>query len=368
MTKNKLKKMKKKELLELAESKRLLVSTRMLKADLIDTIYDYFVSGEIKTTSKTARPKKKTRAKQRSSAKKTSGKKSKKPSNPPVASTADKNNRTIRQKAVAGKYHLTKGSSRDLLKSETLNLPEYDVTRIVCMIRDPHWIFTYWKISLEQYDDLKKMFGPFLSGCKLILRVYDYSYSPRKKKYFNIEIPDDSNNWYIYVSQKNKYRVGIGMISPEGVYKEIAISDIIETPPEGVSEYSDEKWTIPDFTFNQILTASGELKKSLSSEEYLKTESSSAFNSEAVSSFSDADIDTEVELPPSIKMELVVYGTSGDDSRISLLGKEIETNEDGSFSIRMSLPEGELELPIKLTSSDGKWEKIVKTRIETRKS
>ena len=255
-----------------------------------------------------------------------------------------------------------------MLKSETLNLPEYDVTRIVCMIRDPHWIFTYWKISLEQYDDLKKMFGPFLSGCKLILRVYDYSYSPRKKKYFNIEIPDDSNNWYIYVSQKNKYRVGIGMISPEGVYKEIAISDIIETPPEGVSEYSDEKWTIPDFTFNQILTASGELKKSLSSEEYLKTESSSAFNSEAVSSFSDADIDTEVELPPSIKMELVVYGTSGDDSRISLLGKEIETNEDGSFSIRMSLPEGELELPIKLTSSDGKWEKIVKTRIETRKS
>jgi len=368
MTKNKLKKMKKKELLELAESKHLIVPIRILKADLIDTIYDYFLSGEIKTTPKTARSKKKRCAKQSSSAKKTSGTKSKKPSTPPIASTADTNNRTIRQKAVAGKYHLTKGLSRDLLKTETLNLPEYDVTRIVCMIRDPHWIFTYWKISLEQYDDLRKTFGPSFTDCKLILRVYDYSGSSRKKKYFDIEIPDDSNNWYINVSQKNKYRVGIGMISPEGVYKEIAISDIIETPPEGVSEYSDEKWAVPDFIFNQILTASGDLKKSVSSEEYPETESSSAFNSEAVSSFSDVEIDPEVSPQPSIKMELVVYGTSGDDSRISLLGKEIERNEDGSFSIRMSLPEGELELPIKLTSSDGKWEKTVKTRIETRKS
>ena len=359
--------MTKKELLELARSKHLRISSRMLKADMINTIYSH-TSGETKTTSKPVSSKKKTRAKQLSSAKKTRAKKPRKAakaSSPSDADDSAANNRTIRQKAVAGKYHLTKKSHHDLLENETLNLPEYDITRIVCMVRDPHWIFTYWKISSGQYDDLKKTFGSSWPDCKIILRVYDHSGDPGRIVSFDIEIPDDSENWYINVSQKSKYRVGIGIISPEGVYKEIAVSDIIETPPEGVSEYSDEKWAVPDSMFNQILTASGDLRERFGSEEHLKAKTPSAANSEAASSFSNADTNPVRSSRPSIKMELVVYGTSGDASRISLLGKEIETDEDGSFSIRMALPEGELELPIKLVSPDGKWEKTIKARIET---
>jgi hypothetical protein len=233
------------------------------------------------------------------------------------------------------------------------------------MIRDPRWIFTYWKISSGQYDDLKKTFGSAWSDCKTILRVYNHSGGAGKIVFFDIEIPDDSDNWYINVSQKSKYSIGLGIISPEGVYKEIAVSNIIETPPEGVSEYSDEEWAVPDSTFNQILTASGDLREKFGSEEHLKARTSAAANSETTSSFSNAEINSARSSQPSIKIELVVYGTSGDASRISLLGKEIETNEDGSFSIRMTLPEGKLELPIKLVSPDGKWEKTIKARIET---
>ena len=368
MTKNELKKMTKKELLELAKSKNIPVATRMLKADMVNTISKEITSGGAKRTPKKFNAKKKTSTKGRPAAKKTVVKKSRKSSKATVhsVSTAPQtNHRTIRQKAVAGKYHLTKTPHPDLLENEVSNLPEYDITRIACMVRDPHWIFTYWKISSEQYNELRKTFGSSWPDCKTILRVYDHSGDAEISNSFDIETPDGSENWYINVSEKCKYKVGIGIISPDGVYKEIAVSALIETPPDGVSSYSDEEWAVPDTTFNQILTASGDLKERFGSEEHLKAKAPSSVNSEIVSSFSNADSNPAESSQPSVKVELVVYGTSSDASRISLMGKRIETNEDGSFSIRMALPEGELELPIKLVSSDCKWEKIIKARIET---
>jgi len=359
MKKNELKKMTKKELIALARSKKIRVTTRMLKADLVDTIYKAIRSGKPEKAAAGAPERKKRRSVKRPSSKKTARKKPKK-------SAPASGGPTIRQKAVAGKYFLKKHSTPDLIKNETSNLPEYDITRIVCMVRDPHWIFAYWKISSEEYNALKRRFGSSLENFRTVLRVYEDSGGG--KKHFDIDIPDDSKNWYINVSERCRYRVGIGMISPDGIYEEIALSDTVETPPEGASKNSDEKWFVSDTAFNEIISASGDLKEKTGSEEYLKAEKNSSIDSETVSSFSGNEKGRSEDPRPSIKMELVVYGAAGKNSRINLLGKDVEPNEDGSFSIRMALPEGEFELPVKLVSSDGKLEKTVKAEIKTETS
>jgi hypothetical protein len=55
----------------------------------------------------------------------------------------------------------------------------------------------------------------------------------------------------------------------------------------------------------------------------------------------------------NVNAELVVYGSTEPDARVSIGGRPIQMRPDGSFSYRFSLPDGHYELPIRAVSSNG---------------
>ncbi len=277
----------------------------------------------------------------------------------------------IRQAAEESKFYLG-AEHRTMPPVEAIEIPKaYNVDRIVAMVRDPHWLFAYWEVTDRKYRELERTFGSSWAACKMILRVYDKA--SEKPVHFDIVLTREARTWYINVSAQGRYQVAIGALSPDGRFELVAISNIVETPADRVSDRIDERWMVPDDVFDRIFaasggfdmhSASGELKGLL--EKHLIEETSSG----AVTSFGSGALYKEAKgrsFRLWVATELILYGGTEPDARVTVQGKELKLRPDGTFSLRFALPDGAIELPVTAVSGDKIEERTIETKV-TKKS
>ena len=53
-----------------------------------------------------------------------------------------------------------------------------------------------------------------------------------------------------------------------------------------------------------------------------------------------------------VNTELIVYGATEPDAKVTVQGKEITLKPDGTFSLRFALPDGKQVIPVEATSND----------------
>ena len=127
-------------------------------------------------------------------------------------------------------------------------LPDaYGDNRIVLMVRDPEWLFTYWELRKDVIDSARNTLIPLAEGAKTILRVYDVTdiifNGYNAHKYFDIEMTDGARSWYIHAGEPNRsFCVDIGFLAPDGTFRVLSRSNIVRTPRMGVSGIVDEEW------------------------------------------------------------------------------------------------------------------------------
>jgi len=293
---------------------------------------------------------------------------------PPAAkpipgSAADE--RSIRQKATEGKYQLTTGPVT-MPPVESMEIPDtYDKTRIAMMVRDPYWLFTYWEISRASFRELEHSLGNKWPACRLVLRVYDRTGG---EGFFDIETGHGSRSWYINVAPARLYQTAIGVMTPEGKFIELASSNVSGTPSAGVSDIVDDKWLVPDEEFERIFSASGGYASQQSGSGEITGAIERRFleemGSETVSSFGSAGL----QKPPRargfrlwVATELILYGATEPDARVTIQGREIKLRGDGTFSARFALPDGVIDLPVTAVSADEIEERTIETTV-SRKS
>jgi hypothetical protein len=277
----------------------------------------------------------------------------------------------IRRAVEEGKFYLG-AEQRVMPPVEAIETPKsYNVDRIVAMVRDPHWIFTYWEVTDRKYRELERTFGSSWAACKMILRVYDRS--AEKQGHFDIVLTREARTWYINVSAQRRYQIAIGALSPDGRFELVAISNIVETPSDRVSDRIDEQWLVPDDVFDKIFaasgghdmhSASGELKGLL--EKRLLEEMSSG----SVTSFGSGALYQEAKgrsFRLWVATELILYGGTEPDARVTVQGKEVKLRPDGTFSLRFALPDGKIDLPVTAVSGDRVEERTIETDV-TKKS
>ena len=273
---------------------------------------------------------------------------------------------TIRQKAEAGKYYLG-AEEKAIPPVESLDIPaNYDVDRILAMVRDPHWIFTYWEITGTTFRELERRFGDEWPKCRMILRVYDRS----NDSHFDITLTEGARNWYIQVSSERRYQIAVGVVSQSGEYFEIVLSNMVDTPRSGVSDVIDDRWMIPEEIFDLIFAASGGHDLHATSaelREMVEKRLLEQMGSEAVSSFGSGALrapEKERGFRLWVATELILYGATEPDARLTVQGKEIKLRGDGSFSMRFALPDGKIEIPVTALSADRIEERTVETSVD----
>jgi hypothetical protein len=248
-----------------------------------------------------------------------------------------------------------------VLERQEQEIPQdYNDTKVVLMVRDPYWLYSYWGVSQETRNWISGAIKPW-EEISLVLRVYDITNcnfdGSNSNYFFDININPGTNNWYIHVGGPNRaFCVDLGFIQDNGNFYTIARSNIVNTPRDNVSEVIDEEWMVIESDFRKLyqLTA-GAGNSSAELVESLIKRLEREMGSQAISSMSSPS-----KLPPRerkfwfiLNTELIVYGATEPDATVKVQGQPIQLRPDGTFTLRFALPDGVQHIPVEALSNDG---------------
>jgi hypothetical protein len=241
--------------------------------------------------------------------------------------------------------------------------PNYNDTRMILMVRDPYWLYTYWNVNAHTKSQIAAGSRNF-EELQLVLRVYDVTDlkfdGAHSNYYFDINLNHYTNNWYINVAQPHRsFCVDLGYISENGDFMTIVRSNIVTTPRDNVSDVIDEEWMIIEEDFRKIYrlaSGSGLGNSSVELVESLIKRLEREIGSGAISSLASP---VKYQLPRERKFwlvlntELIVYGATEPDAQVTIQGEPLSLRPDGTFTLRFALPDGIQHLPVVAHSADG---------------
>ncbi len=266
-----------------------------------------------------------------------------------------------------------------VLEPEYYELPAgYGDNRIVIQVRDPYWVHAYWEITQDKMNHLRRDYGEAVDKARRILRVFDVTgisfNGSNSNDFFDIDINAFASNWYINVGKPGRaYCVELSLILPDGRYLPLVRSNTINTPSDGPSWITDEEWMVLEEDFNKLYGMSAGLGIGLSSaelKEKIRQKGLSQVSSGALFSVSSPGGKQEAgerKFWLVVNAELIVYGATDPEAAVTVQGRPIKLREDGTFSLRFSLPDGEQVIPVKAISPDKVEERTI-TPVVTRKT
>ncbi len=159
------------------------------------------------------------------------------------------NNGAMKLKST--KYNILQDYELEAQEKQVYSIPSrYNDTRIVLMLRDPLWAYTYWDINESQLAKLKEDIffeGFFLRIFELALNTGSRSYTKDDVlDYYDIPVDEHDDNWYINLGKTGKY-FGIQLCSMvHGKALVLCKSNIIKSPRGFVAENIDTLSGNPD--------------------------------------------------------------------------------------------------------------------------
>lgn len=298
-------------------------------------------------------------------------------------------------------------------KTETLEaeLPDaYGTKKLFLTARDPHWLYANWDLTHDQQSKLNTR----SAEGHLILRIYASKIEGHPL--YEIHVHPESRHWFAHVERAGtSYAAELGYYSPVGRWIRVTASSATVTPPDSVSEDGSAEFaTIPfEFPFSKLLDivkaavrenrplaqaiedlrraghpalprvngapitswtpeqetalariiAIDDLRRvwmgSLEITELIRRRLSQEMSSFGVSSLGISSFSSPFGGMPAkgfwfmVNAELIIYGATEPDAKVTLGGHQIKLRPDGSFSFRFALPDGNYDLPAVAVSADG---------------
>lgn len=287
----------------------------------------------------------------------------------------------------------------------------YGDSRIVLMPRDPQWAYAYWDIPNEHRQALRSQ-----GGQQLALRIYDSTNInlDHQVPHSVQEYPCDelAREWYLPIPVSDRdYVVEIGYRCADGRWLGLARSAPVRIPPVYPSDWIEDVFITVDWEMDlrgATLVELGSAKKTVTNgftEENpiyndifamaqgaeaqrvagslygsmqqvptsmqqlpLQSISSYVFPSGVglwavpnVSGLTMSGVGFSASVPPIrprqfwlvADAELIVYGATEPDATVTIGGRPIQLNPDGTFRFQMSFQDGLIDYPIMAVAVDG---------------
>ncbi len=245
--------------------------------------------------------------------------------------------------------------------------------RIIAMVRDPYWLHAYWELSRSTLARAQAALGQDWHTARPVLRLMDVTSedttSASERHVRDIEIHGGVNNWYIDVlNPPRSYRIDVGYLARRGKFFVLARSNVVSTPRVGVSDVLDENWASVQDQFQKIYHQSGSPHGSASS-----TDLRELFEERLrrpMHGLSLQNLGTGAlhgmggGFHFEIDAELIVYGTTEPNAKVTLQGEPVQLRPDGSFTVRFGLPDSRQIIPAVASSPDGVEERTIVLAVE----
>ncbi|MBD1212689.1 MAG: DUF4912 domain-containing protein [Dolichospermum circinale Clear-D4] len=324
-----------------------------------------------------------------------------------------------------GQEDRTGGSLADV--DEALgDLPAgYGESRIVLLPRDPQWAYTYWDIPNDHKEELRRQGGQTLALRIYDVTDVDLDYqSPHSLQ----EYPADelAREWYLPIPVSDRdYVIDVGYRTADGGWLVLARSARVHIPPVYPSDWIEDVFITVDFeedlrakTFYELVppskklptvTASGEGNPiyeqifGLAESAEAQRVAGSLFGSmqHVPGSAAPEQVLSSYVFPSGVGMwavpnvsglnmsgvgmsgfsagavparprkfwlvadaELIVYGATEPDANVTIGGRPIKLNSDGTFRFQMSFQDGLIDYPILAIAADGEQSRSIHMKFE----
>lgn len=290
----------------------------------------------------------------------------------------------------------------------------YGESRIVLMPRDPQWAYAYWDIPMEHKEDLRRQGGARLALRFYDVTDIDISYqAPHSLQQY--ECDEMARDWYLPIPVSDRdYVAEIGYLCNDGRWLALARSLPVHIPPVYPSDWIEDHFITVDWQSDlrgkTLMTLKHPSQKLIDNGNpiydniFALTESAEAqrvagslFGSmqhvagsmapeRAVSSYvfpsgaglwavpgaipgmvpnmsglTMSGVGFSASAPPIrprkfwliADAELIVYGATEPDATVTIGGKPIKLNPDGTFRFQMSFQDGNIDYPIMAVAADG---------------
>jgi uncharacterized protein len=247
--------------------------------------------------------------------------------------------------------------------------------RVVVMVRDAYWLHVVWELTSQSIDRVQAAMGQDWHMARPILRLVEVAEggttSASERVHTDVDIHGGVSNWYLHIDGIPKsYRVEIGYVSATGKFSALCRSNVVNSPEAGSSDAVDQNWSDVAQNFDKIYALSGGYSTDGSStelQELFEERLRRPMNSPNASSYGDGVsglLATPRRLKFEVDAELIVFGATKPNARVTLRGEPVKLRPDGSFTVRMSLPNQRQVIPVVASSPDGSEQRTIVLALE----
>jgi hypothetical protein len=247
--------------------------------------------------------------------------------------------------------------------------------RIVVMVRDPFWLHAYWEIKRQSVERVQAAMSQEWHTARPFLRLIEIheggSSSASECVVRDIEVHGGVSNWYVHVDNSPaSYRLELGYLGSSGKFYPLVRSNVVTTPEPGTSDAIDENWTDVAENFDKIYAMSGGYStdnNSLELQELFEERLRRPMGAPVVTQFGGGMsplISNNETLKFEVDAEMIVYGVTNPDTRVSLRGEPVKIRPDGSFTVRMSLPNQRQVIPVVASAANGVEQRTIVLAVE----
>jgi hypothetical protein len=256
---------------------------------------------------------------------------------------------------------------KNLASIPTKNRPCQD--RLVVMVRDPYWLHANWELSQRGVHRARAAMGGNWFQAKPILRLFQVSEDNSSTRARDIPIHGGVNHWYLDVQDPPlSYRLEIGYLAADDSFYCLARSNTVSTPPAGTSDAVDKNWADVAEHADRIYAMSGGYSTDGTSrelQELLEERLNRPLGSPIETRYGRGAGGWQTQtMEFAVDAEVIVYGAVDHDAHVTLKGEPIALRGDGTFTVRISMPNRRQVIPIVASSSDGTLQRTISMVVE----
>jgi hypothetical protein len=247
--------------------------------------------------------------------------------------------------------------------------------RMVLMVRGPHWLHAFWEITPRSIARAQAALGQEWHGARPTLRVLQLENamqaSPSERVVREIAVHGGVKNWFIDVREPVRCRVEIGYRTPAGRFHALARSNAVSTPAASQGDTLDAHWGDIVGDCERIYAMSGGFSPENNSpelqelfEERLRRPMGPPVTTRVAADSEEGEAQQPVDFQLEIDAEMIVYGATQPDAYVTLQGEPVKVQADGTFRVRVEMPNKRQVLPIVASARDGSARQTVVMAVE----
>ena len=242
--------------------------------------------------------------------------------------------------------------------------------RLIVIVRDSFWLQAYWEITKASVDRARVAIGAQWHLAKPVLRITKVVSNGRtsssEQKLQDIEIHSGVSNWYFQNPAPGAtLRLSIGYAVGQDKFHLIAKSNQV-TPAKNSKNQRDENWTDITNDVERYFALSGGLDETVTAElqHVMEEKSQQSVYTPAFERLGTALNIGDEQFHFQVDAHLVVHGSAADGASVSVGGQPVKVKNDGTFAIRMKMPERRQVLPVVAANRNGTQRRTTVLAIE----